>query len=115
MPPRYLRRFLGVVYMNQREMIIQYINDFGCITSYEAYIDLGITQLATRIKELKEQGYVFSYEWISKKNRYGKPIRFKKYKLEGGQSNVSNSIRGHCIHHSNNTSSTGNRYSHIVS
>ena len=73
--------------MNQKEMVIKYINDFGCITSYEAYVDLGITQLATRIKELKEQGYVFSYEWISKKNRYGKPIRFKKYKLERGNAN----------------------------
>ena len=70
--------------MNQREMIIDYINDFGSITSYEAYIDLGITQLATRIKELKEQGYRFQTEWITKKNRYGKNVSFKKYKLIGG-------------------------------
>lgn len=69
--------------MNQREQIIQYIKDFGSITSYEAYIDLGITQLATRIKELKEQGYTFKCEWIKKRNRYGKKVNFKKYKLEG--------------------------------
>lgn len=68
--------------MNQRQMILQYIKDFGSITSYQAYIDLGITQLATRIKELKEQGYNFNTEWISKKNRYGKNVAFKKYKLE---------------------------------
>lgn len=68
--------------MNQREQVIRYIEEFGYITSYEAYIDLGITQLATRIKELKEQGYRFSYEWIKKKNRYNKPVRFKKYTLE---------------------------------
>jgi hypothetical protein len=67
--------------MNQRQMILQYIKDFGSITSYQAYIDLGITQLATRIKELKEQGYIFSCEWISKKNRYGKSVAFKKYSL----------------------------------
>lgn len=67
--------------MNQKELILKYIKDFGSITSYQAYIDLGITQLATRIKELKEQGYSFSYEWISKKNRYGKSVAFKKYKL----------------------------------
>lgn len=69
------------VYMNQRQMVLQYIEDYGSITSYEAYIDLGITQLATRIKELKEQGYIFTYEWITKKNRYGRPVRFKKYTL----------------------------------
>lgn len=68
--------------MNQKQMIIKYIKDFGSITSYQAYIDLGITQLATRIKELKEQGYDFKTEWISKKNRYGKPVAFKKYRLE---------------------------------
>lgn len=67
--------------MNQRQQILKYIEDFGSITSYQAYIDLGITQLATRLKELKEQGYQFRYEWIKKKNRYGKPVRFKKYKL----------------------------------
>ena len=67
--------------LNQRQMILQYIEDFGSITSYDAYIDLGITQLASRIKELKEQGYQFNYTWITKKNRYGKPVRFKKYKL----------------------------------
>ena len=66
---------------NQREMVLKYIEDFGSITSYEAYIDLGITQLASRIKELKGKGYQFSYRWITKKNRYGKPVRFKEYIL----------------------------------
>jgi hypothetical protein len=74
--------------MNQREQVLKYIEDFGSITSYQAYIDLGITQLATRVKELKEQGYHFSYEWITKKNRYGKPVRFKKYKLEVVHENI---------------------------
>ena len=68
--------------MNQRQQILQYIEDFGAITSYEAYIDLGITQLASRIKELKEQGYNFKYDWVKKKNRYNKQVRFKRYKLE---------------------------------
>lgn len=68
--------------MNQRNLIIKYIKDFGSITSYQAYIDLGITQLATRIKELKEEGYSFNSRWIHKENRYGKPIKFKEYKLE---------------------------------
>ena len=68
--------------MNQRTMIIDYIKSFGSITSYEAYIDLGITQLATRIKELKQQGYTFNTEWVTRKNRYGKNVNFKKYKFD---------------------------------
>ena len=66
---------------NQREMILKYIEDFGSISSYQAYIDLGVTQLSSRLKELKQEGYQFSYRWITKKNRYGKPVRFKEYTL----------------------------------
>ncbi len=66
---------------NQRQKILDYINKWGSITSYQAYIDLGITQLATRISELKEQGYEFTHEWVTKKNRDGEPVSFKKYML----------------------------------
>lgn len=65
----------------QRQKIINYIREFGSITSYEAYIDLGVTQLATRIKELKEQGYEFKTEWESSKNRYNEKVEFKRYYL----------------------------------
>lgn len=41
----------------------------------------GVTQLATRIKELKEQGYEFETKWESDKNRYNEPVSFKKYYL----------------------------------
>lgn len=68
--------------MNQRQRIINYINQFGSITSKDAYDDLGITQLATRIKELKEQGYQFNTKWESGKNRYGEKVDFKRYFLE---------------------------------
>ena len=67
--------------MTQKEMILQYINDFGSITSFQAYTDLGVTQLATRVSELKEIGYVFKTEMQKTKNRYGKPVHFVKYSL----------------------------------
>ncbi len=67
--------------MTQRERILKYIREFGSITSWEAYEDLGITQFATRVKELKEQGYEFKTEWENKKNRYGESVMFKRYYL----------------------------------
>ena len=67
--------------MTQKDLILKYLADFGSITSFQAYADLGITQLATRIKELKERGYVFQTEPQSAKNRYGKPVHFVKYYL----------------------------------
>ena len=66
---------------NQRNLILEYIKKFGSITSWDAYADLGITQFATRVKELKEQGYKFYTTWESRKNRYGKKVDFKRYFL----------------------------------
>ena len=70
--------------MTQKELILKYITDFGSITSYQAYADLGITQLATRITELKDKGYVFKTEVQHGKTRYGKPTHYVKYYLENG-------------------------------
>jgi hypothetical protein len=67
---------------NQCELILQYLNDFGSITTFESYTELGITRLPSRIFDLKQRGYKFEEEWVSKKNRYGKMISFKKYILQ---------------------------------
>ena len=67
--------------MSQKELILKYIADFGSISTFEAYADLGITQLATRIKELKEKGYQFKTENVKTKNRYGRPSHYYKYYL----------------------------------
>lgn len=66
----------------QCDKIMQYIQDFGAITAYEAFIDLGITQLGARIFELKAQGIEFETEIVKRKNRYGEPVHFKLYKLK---------------------------------
>ena len=42
--------------MTQREQILQYIKDFGSITPMEAFSDLGITKLATRVSEMRKEG-----------------------------------------------------------
>lgn len=65
--------------MTQKEAIIQYITDFGSITPMEAFGDLGITKLATRVSEMRKDGMVFKIEMMKGKNRYGKPTRFARY------------------------------------
>ena len=65
----------------QKDLILKYIVDFGYITSFQAYQDLGITQLATRIKELKEKGYQFKTENVKTTTRYGNPSHYYKYYL----------------------------------
>ena len=65
--------------MTQKELIIDYIADFGSITPMEAFSDLGITKLATRISEMRKEGVEFKIEQITSKNRYGKTIRYAQY------------------------------------
>jgi hypothetical protein len=65
----------------QKQRVIDYIQEFGSISTWDAYADLGITQLGARIKELKRQGYEFETEWESKKNRYGENTTYKRYRI----------------------------------
>lgn len=67
--------------LSQRERVLNYIKEFGSITSYQAYIDLGITQLGARIFELKALGYEFKKETETKKNRFGENTHFDRYYL----------------------------------
>lgn len=67
--------------MKQRDAILQYIKDFGSITPMQAFADLGITKLATRISEMRRDGMEFKIETVRGKNRYGKPTHYAKYSL----------------------------------
>lgn len=67
--------------ITQRDRVLQYIRDFGSISSWQAYQDLGVTQLATRIYELKQQGYIFTKKRIQTTTRYGVPTHYDEYKL----------------------------------
>lgn len=67
----------------QRDRVLQYIRENNYITSYQAYTELGCTQLATRISELKDRGYLFKKERIKTRNRYGDATHFDKYMLIG--------------------------------
>lgn len=73
----------------QRAKIVRYMHDFGSITSWEAYQELGVTQLGARIFELKLRGWEFKTEWVTAHNRYGKPVAFSKYFItKEGDTNV---------------------------
>lgn len=67
--------------MNQCELILQYMRDFGSITTMQAFTDLGITKLASRISELIKQGVWIHKEQVSSKNRYGKTVHYMRYSL----------------------------------
>lgn len=67
--------------ITQRDRVLQYIKEFGSITSMQAYTDLGCTQLATRISELKDSGYLFRKKRIETTNKYGDKTHYDEYRL----------------------------------
>lgn len=67
--------------ITQKDRILEYIRNFGSISSFEAYADLGITQLGARIDKLKKEGFKFRTEWESNTNRFGEKTEYKRYYL----------------------------------
>ena len=68
--------------MNQRDKVLEYLKENGSITSWAAYQDLGVTQLATRIFELKEKGYKFRKEKVFFTTRLGRKSFYEEYYLD---------------------------------
>jgi hypothetical protein len=67
--------------MSQREMILVHLQMHGGISAAEAMNRYGIGRLAARIADLRKAGYPVADVWVTAKNRYGKPVRYKKYVL----------------------------------
>lgn len=65
----------------QAERVLAYIREFGSITQLEALKDLGVMRLASRISDLKKQGYAIKGEIITVKNRYQEDCYIKRYSL----------------------------------
>lgn len=61
-----------------KNRVLQYIKDFGSITTFEAFTELGCTRLSEYIRQLREE-YLIEDEWIHTINRYGEQVKYKKY------------------------------------
>jgi hypothetical protein len=68
----------------QNERILDYIEEFGSITQLEALTDLGVMRLASRISDLRKEGFPIVSETVAVKNRFGENCYIKRYRLEGG-------------------------------
>lgn len=66
--------------VTQCQRILDYMDQFGSISTLEAFQDLGVARLASRIHDLKGMGYNIKSEIKSSKNRYGEDVHFKVYR-----------------------------------
>lgn len=63
--------------MTQNEMILKHLEEYGKITTFEAFKYYGITRLAARIFDLRQLGYKF----VVSKHRSGKGKPYAVYEL----------------------------------
>lgn len=69
----------------QCERLIEYMerHPVDGVTQIDALNELGILRLASRISELRSDGYVIEKEMISVKNRFGEKCSVARYRLVG--------------------------------
>ena len=66
----------------QCQQILDYMKRFGSINPLEALKDIGCFRLASRIADLKDQGYNIGRRMKTSKNRYGEDVCFAEYYLK---------------------------------
>lgn len=66
--------------MTQGQRILKYIDEKGSITPMEAFAELGITKLATRISELRRGGEKIEKRYVTATNRFGDKVQYMEYR-----------------------------------
>ena len=66
----------------QCDKVLEYMKTFGSITQLQALQDIGCMRLASRISDLRYQGYAIGRRIKTSKNRYGDSVSFAEYYLE---------------------------------
>lgn len=72
----------------QAHRVLDYLDENGSITQLEALQELGVMRLASRISDLKKQGYPIKSDVVAVKNRFGESCRIKRYSLWEADANV---------------------------
>ena len=66
----------------QNQRVLAYIKMFGSITQLDALRDLGVMRLASRISDLRKQGYSIVSTLEPVVNRFGETCHIKRYAFD---------------------------------
>lgn len=66
--------------MTQCERVLQFMEDYGSISQFEAFTELGVMRLAARIKDLRRQGHRIDGTLEAHTNRYGEKVYCTRYR-----------------------------------
>tara|TARA_Y100000004_G_scaffold12121_1_gene13094 strand:+ start:818 stop:1129 length:312 start_codon:yes stop_codon:yes gene_type:complete len=68
--------------MTQADRVLNYLQDGNTITTLNAFNELGITRLAARVHELKQDGHAVKKKTLTVTNRYDEKCSVAEYYLE---------------------------------
>lgn len=77
----------------QQERILIYMEESGSITPLEAFAELGVTKLATRVSELRREGIPIVKSSETRKNRFGETVTYARYSLPKDKDTRANDKR----------------------
>ena len=66
----------------QCEQIIEYMKRFGSINPLQALQDIGYFRLASRISDLKKEGYPIESKRVNYETRLGEAKHFHEYRIK---------------------------------
>lgn len=75
--------------LTQCERILRHMKDYGQIDPMIAIKEYGCMRLASRIADLKRQGYDIVSERTKGKNRYEEPTSYCTYRLRNMEVNIN--------------------------
>ena len=78
-----------VILNTTQSRVMKYLQDFGSITTLQAFVDLGESRLSARIWELKAHGIKIDSEMIEVENRFHEKRHVKRYFIAGGRKRKS--------------------------
>lgn len=68
--------------ITQYERVYRHLQDYGSLTSWEAFMDYGITRLAAIIFLMRKKGWRITTKFVTNKNRYNETVSFAEYSWE---------------------------------
>lgn len=68
----------------QAQRVLSYMQEFGSITQLDALRDLSVMRLASRISDLRREGYIITGKNEAVKNRHGETCYIKRYSVKDG-------------------------------
>lgn len=69
------------VKQKQTDRVLAYMEKHGSITQFEALSEISVMRLASRISDLRKQGFLIKSEMVTVCNRFGEKCRVKRYGL----------------------------------